>query len=79
MYKENVIELSKVKLTLIILISVVFIIISVYLLFLDSQTIESHRRFSSPTFVDGISVMSIVFFGLCAFTGIRKLFYIPQD
>ncbi|MDP5138574.1 hypothetical protein ORJ04_21745 [Rheinheimera baltica] len=74
MSEEKVIELSKVKIILLTLGAVAFVLLGVWLLSMDAKTIESQRKFNSPILVYGIGVVSIVFFGLCGFIGIKKLF-----
>lgn len=74
MLEERVIELSKVKIVLLILGAIVFVVLGAWLLSLDAEAIESQRKFSSPTLIYGIGIVSIVFFGLCGLVGIRKLF-----
>lgn len=74
MLKEKVIELSKAKIILLILGAVAFVLLGAWFLTLDVQTIESQRRFNSPTLIYGIGAASIAFFGLCGLIGIMKLF-----
>jgi len=74
MLEEKVIELSKVKIILITLGAITFVLLGVWFFSLDAETIESQRRFNSPTLVYGIGFISIVFFGLCGLFGIKKIF-----
>lgn len=74
MLEEKVIALSKIKILLLTIGAVVFVLLGVWFLSLDAQTIESQRKFNSPTLVYGIGVVSIVFFGLCGLVGIKKFF-----
>lgn len=74
MLEEKVIELSKVKVILLILGAISFVLLGAWILTLDVQAIESQRRFNNPTLVYGMGVASIVFFGLCGLLGARKLF-----
>lgn len=70
---EKIIELSKKKILLLILVSCAGVALGVWLFSLDAATIQSHRRFNSPPLVHGIGVASIVLFGLCGIFGIKKL------
>lgn len=74
MLEERVIELSKVKIVLLILGAAAFVLLGAWLLSLDAGTIESQRRFNNPILIYGVGVASIVFFGLCGLVGIKKLF-----
>ncbi|MBE0462093.1 MAG: STM3941 family protein [Halomonadaceae bacterium] len=74
MPEERVIELNKVKIILLTLGAFAFVLLGVWFLFMDIQTIESQRKFNSPTLVYGVGVVSIVFFGLCGLIGVKKLF-----
>lgn len=74
MLDERVIELSKVKVVLLILGAVVFVLLGAWLLSLNAGTIEGQRRFNNPILIYGVGVASIVFFGLCGLIGIKKLF-----
>ena len=74
MLKEKVIELSKVKIMLLILGAIIFVLLGAWVLSLDAQTIENQRRFNSPSLVYGVGIASIIFFGLCGLVGIKKLF-----
>ena len=70
----KVIELSKVKVLLLIVGALAFVALGIWMLQLDSTWIESQRRFNSPALVHGVGVASIVFFGLCAVAAVMKLF-----
>ena len=72
--EETVIELSKVKAILIILGSVAFVAMGSWILSLDASTIEGSGRYGSPTLTYGFAIAAIVFFGLGAAVGSRKLF-----
>jgi hypothetical protein len=71
---EKIIELSKIKVLLLIIGSCAFVAIGLWMLQMDSAEIEAQRRFNSPLFVYGLGTLSIVFFGLCGAFGIKKLF-----
>jgi hypothetical protein len=71
---EKVIELSKIKILMLISGACVFVAIGIWMLMLDSGDIASQRRFNSPPIIYGIGAASIVFFGLCALFGIKKSF-----
>ncbi|WP_345841374.1 STM3941 family protein [Shewanella algae] len=74
MLDEKVIELSKVKIMLIILGAIVFVLLGLWFLSMDAQAIESQKRFNNPVLIYGIGIVSVVFFGLCGLVGIKKLF-----
>ena len=74
MSEERVIELSKVKIILLTLGAVAFVLLGAWFLSLDTQTIESQRKFNSPTLVYGVGIVSIAFFGLCGLIAVKKLF-----
>lgn len=74
MLEEKVIEISKVKTLLLTLVALAFVLLGVWLLSIDVQTIESHRKFNSPTLVYGTGIVSIFFFGLCGLVGVKKCF-----
>jgi hypothetical protein len=71
---ENIIELSKKKILLLILGSCAFVVLGAWLLSLDEATIQSQRRFDNPLLIHGAGLVSIVFFGACGVFGIKKLF-----
>ncbi|MEL6871074.1 MAG: STM3941 family protein [Pseudomonadota bacterium] len=73
MLEEKVVALSKVKIVIALLGIIVFVALGAWLLSLDAESIEGQRRFSNVTFVHGLGVVSIVFFGLCGVLGVRKL------
>lgn len=72
--EEKIIELSKGKIFLLIFVAIAFVVIGIWMLTLDSETIEGFRRFNSPTLVFGIGIASIILFGLMGAIGFRKLF-----
>jgi len=72
--EEKIIELSKTKILLIVIGSLVFIAFGCWMVSLDVLQIESQRRFNNPLFVYGIGWSGIVFFGFCALYGTNKLF-----
>lgn len=74
MLEERVIGLSKVKILVLMLGAAVFVLLGAWLLSVDVQEIESHRRFNNPVLFYGIGIVSIVFFGLCGFIGVKKFF-----
>jgi len=71
---EKVIELSRKKIILLILGSFVFVVLGVWILMLDEKSIQSQRIFISTTFMYGIGIVSIVFFGVTGFIGVKKIF-----
>ena len=72
--EEKIIDLSKTKLLGLVLGSLAFVGIGLFILSLDSAIIESQRRFNNPLFVHGIGWLCIVFFGLTGTIGVRKFF-----
>ena len=71
---EKVIELSKTKILFLVTVACGFVVGGFWMLLLDSAEIAVQRRFNSPILVHGIGVVSIVFFGLCAVFGVKKIF-----
>ena len=75
---EQIIELSKTKIALAILGGTVFVAIGVWMLSLDEASIRSSRSFrlflNNPTYVQGLGLLSIVFFGFLALFFFKKLF-----
>ncbi|OUR65670.1 hypothetical protein A9Q79_01370 [Methylophaga sp. 42_25_T18] len=71
---EIVIKLSTTKAILLIVGSLAFVGVGVYLTSIDPIQIEEHRRFNNPLFVYGIGWASILIFGLSCLYHIRKLF-----
>jgi hypothetical protein len=71
---ETIIALSRTKTLLLVVVACAFVAIGVWMLQMDSAAIEAQRRFNSPLLVRGIGVLAILFFGLCAVFGVRKLF-----
>jgi hypothetical protein len=70
---QTIIELSRKKIILIVLGSCVFVAIGVWMLSLDEASIRSMSRGRNPTFIHGLGIVSIVFFGLCGFVALTKL------
>lgn len=70
----KVIELSKTKIILLIVGSLAFVGLGLWLVSLDTTQIEFQRRFNNPIFMYGIGWACIIFFGICGLYGIRKLF-----
>jgi hypothetical protein len=75
---ETVVELSKKKIVLIILAAGGFVAAGVHFLSFDEEYIRSERSFgfffNNPTYVYGIGIAAIVFFGLVGLFAIKKLF-----
>jgi len=71
---ETIIKLSKTKAILLILGSLAFVGVGIYLVYLDPVQIENHTRFNNPLLVHGIGWVCIVIFGLSGLYHIRKLF-----
>lgn len=69
---DRIVELSKTKISLLLIGAMVFVALGILMYQLDPAWIESQRRFNSPLLVHGIGIASIVFFGLCGVIGIEK-------
>lgn len=73
MLEKRVIEFNKKKVVQLILGAIAFMLIGIWFLSMDPEFIDSQRRFNNPIFIYGLGVVSILFFGLCSFFGIKKL------
>ncbi|HEX8492494.1 MAG TPA: STM3941 family protein [Pyrinomonadaceae bacterium] len=71
---ETIIKLSKTKIVLLLLGAFAFVAAGIWMLSLDGASIQSHRRFNDPTYVHGLGLVSIVFFGSCGLYALKKLF-----
>ncbi|MCX4191129.1 STM3941 family protein [Methylophaga sp. OBS1] len=71
---EIVIALSKFKIILMIAGSLAFVVGGLWLTTLDSEQIESSRKYSNPQIAHAVGYICMAFFGLCAAYGITKLF-----
>ena len=71
---EKIIELSKTKILMLVTGACVFVIFGLWMFRFGSAEIESQHRFNSPLVFHGIGLVSIAFFGLCGFVGVRKFF-----
>ena len=68
------IPLSKRKLTLMLMGSIVFIALGVWMQFKAmNPPIEGNMLFRNPTVLRTVGIASILFFGLCAFSLVKKL------
>ncbi len=72
--EEKIIELSKIKLLLLIAGALALAGIGFWMASLDAAKIDANLRFNNPLFVHGIGWFGIVFFGWCGVIGIRKFF-----
>ncbi|BBB65932.1 hypothetical protein UNDYM_1679 [Undibacterium sp. YM2] len=70
---EKRIALSKSKLRLLFVGAVLFVAMGIWMVQLDVADIEAHSRYNNPVMMHGIGVVAILFFGLCAVFGARKL------
>jgi hypothetical protein len=70
---EKRIALSKSKLRLLFVGSILFVAMGIWMVQLDVADIEAHSRYNNPVMMHGIGVVAILFFGLCAVFGARKL------
>lgn len=71
---EKIIELSKTKLRMLVLGSVIFVAMGLWMVQPDSAQIAGQHDYNSPVLMYGIGVIVILFFGFCGVVGIRKLF-----
>ena len=71
---KTVIELSKKKIALQILLAFAFMALGAWLFSLDAETIQSMRRFNSPLLVHGIGLACMILFGIFASYAIWKFF-----
>ena len=71
---EKIVELSKTKILLLVVGSLVFVVLGIWMYQLDPAWIEAQRRFNSPLLVHSTGIVSVVFFGLCGVIGIKKFF-----
>lgn len=71
---EKIIELSKTKLRMLVLGSVIFVAMGLWMVQPDSAQIAGRHHYNSPVLMYGIGVIVILFFGFCGVVGIRKLF-----
>jgi hypothetical protein len=69
---ETIIPLSRTKILLLIIGAAAFAALGLWLFYLDDQTITHMGR--DPEFVHGVGLAAIIFAGLCAILGARKLF-----
>ena len=69
--EDKVIELNKTKVKLLTVVSCASLVLSLWMLSFDQAGIEP--RLNGQTSAHGVWVASIVFFGLCAIFGIKKL------
>lgn len=71
---EIIINLSKNKIILIVLGSIIFVLAGLWLLTLDPEQLSKARRFNNPILVKAIAFSCIGFFGFCGIYGVAKLF-----
>jgi hypothetical protein len=71
---ETIIERSKAKIVLLMLLSCAIVALGAWLFSLDEATIRSQRRFNNPMFVHGIGLVTVLIFGLCVLVGLKMLF-----
>jgi hypothetical protein len=72
--EEKVIELSKIKLLFAILGSLLFVALGLWMVSIDSATIESLRRYNYPLIVRGLGIVGILFFGFTGIMTLKKIF-----
>jgi hypothetical protein len=71
---ERVIELSKLKIGLLLVGAIGFVALGIWMFTLEDVEILAQRRFNSPAFVHGTGVVAAAFFGLCAVALVSKWF-----
>lgn len=71
---ERAIDLSKIKITLIIVGSFLFVILGVWLASLDDVVIRELHRYNNPTFVHAVGNVCVLFFSACCLFGFVKFF-----
>ena len=72
---EKVIELSRFKIVLLIVGALAFVALGAWLYLLDDAIIRTwSHRYNNPVFVHLSGLLAMVFFGLCAAAGCRKMF-----
>lgn len=71
---ERIIKLSRTKIVFLTVGALGFVALGLWLVLLDDAFIQSFRRFNDPTFVHGSGLAAVLFFGVCAVAGIRKLY-----
>ncbi|MFD1123029.1 STM3941 family protein [Methylophilus flavus] len=71
---EKIIQLSKSKIVVLLLISIVFVWLGWWMFSLDAVQIQSQRRFNSPEFIHGLGLVAIILFGLGMVVAIIKFF-----
>lgn len=71
---KTIIELSKKKISLHILLAGAFVALGAWLYSLDAEFIQSMRRFNSPLFVHSIGLATMILFGIFGGFTTWKLF-----
>ena len=71
---ELVLELSKKKIALLVILACAFVALGSWLLTLDDVFIQSQRRFNNAALVHAIGLVGVLFFGACGLFGLKKLF-----
>jgi hypothetical protein len=72
---QIIIPLSKNKIWLLLLGSIAFVAMGFWMLSLDAAALaHQSAKYRNPLLIHGVGYACIVFFGLCIFVGIRKLF-----
>ena len=74
MHDQTVIKFSNRKNILSIIMGLVFVFMGIWMLSMDTQTIENLKRFNNPTLFHGTGFIAIVFFSLVCFWGVKNLF-----
>lgn len=72
--EEKIIKLSKIKLFFAISASLLFVILGLWLVLIDSETIESFRRYNYPLVVHGVGIVLVLFFSFTGIMTLKKIF-----
>ncbi len=72
--KAIVIELSKTKLFVLLVIAVTFVALGLWAINLDSSMIETHKKYNSPFYVHIVGAASLLMGILAAFISLKKIF-----
>jgi hypothetical protein len=71
---EMTIEISRTKISFLILGSIGFVLAGVWMVNLDDASIRLHGLLRSPVLMHGVGYLGIGFFGLCGLIAVKKFF-----
>jgi hypothetical protein len=72
--ETKIIEVNKSKVSFLLLLSVVFVLLGIWLVSAKDDEIQNFGVFRNPFFIHGVGVMSVITFGFFMFGYARKLF-----